>query len=266
MNFMIQRMTKYAAIVSVIFILLSSLGYGSIPQIDRLCSAQLPGDNITRTEFIPERLNFTIDSFNDIEIMRDTMENLSVIKVGIDGKLRLSTSLPDISITGTYSSDEPIYAETLTLKAGASLIPSGNGDSIEMYARNLVMERGSLIDVSGRGDVNLGEGEDANDADRYWRGGGGGGGGGYGGEGADGGDGGGTGGLGGDGGENFGEIDDYDISAGSKGGEGGDSSSNGAKGGDGGGVIKLVAENIFINSTIKSEGTAGSISANSFRF
>ncbi len=187
MNTIFPKITRLTIILSVIIILMVSLNHGSILRIYRPGGAQFPEDEISKTVFIPEILNITLDSFQELNDMKDTTQNLTFIKEGNDGSLRLSTNIPDITITGSFSSGEPIYAETLTLKAGASVIPSGGGDNIEMYARNLVMERGSIIDVTGRGGINDGKGEDGKNADRYWRGGGGGGGGGYGGEGADGG-------------------------------------------------------------------------------
>ena len=241
----------------------SSLGFGVIPALNYPCEAQAIPDVFFFTDLDQGRKNFTIDSYRDFNDFSEVLENVTLMDAGAgDGRLRLSTGLPDITITSSYTTSEPVYAETLVMEPGAVWRPDGNGDSVEIYVRNFIMNRGGLIDVSGRGGNQLGEGEDGNDAQNAWTGGGGGGGGGYGMQGGDGGRGGANGGTGGDGGDEVGDSESYAIETGGKGGDGGDGSGSGGNGGDGGGTITLVAENIFINDTIICRGSNGVSSEN----
>lgn len=239
---------------------------------DRM-SLSRKGEGPVGVTYVPILMNFTLDTFDEFLAAEDESSNLSLMgSEGGDGSLRLSTGFPDISILGSYTDSEAIYAETLTIRAGAYLLPS-DSDRIEIYARNVVMKSGSVIYISGTGNTPQGRGSDGEEAtstthsgNTYWYGGGGGGGGaGYGGNGGKGGTGGGHSvyrGRGGDKGLQNGEPDDFVISSGAKGGGGGKSNSSGGIGGMGGGVVKIVAENIFMNGTVRCEGEGGGTSAN----
>ena len=253
--------SKISTLTLVILMILSPLGPGFLFFSNDSVSAQDGGSDSVTMDYIPELLNFTLESHDDYEDLEESSDNVTLLHENDNGILRLSTGLPDITVTGPYQSNGE-YGETIIMKAGSKWMPDG-GDSIEIYARNFIMERGSTIDVSGLGDNILGEGDDGDDGANDWRGGGGGGGGGYGDKGGDGGIGGWTGGSGGNGGDDFGEPGGSTISYGGKGGDGGDGVSDGGKGGEGGGIVKIVADNIFINGSIECEGNKGTTSDDS---
>ena len=213
-----------------------------------------------RSDSGAKTLNFTLDSEVDFENFEDLRDNLTVFTDNDgNGKIRLSTGLPDIIIVGEYATDEPMYAETIILTSGSKLMPITT-DGLEIYARNFIMENGSTIDVSCIGEELIGSGENGGDSQRSNSGGGGGGGGGYSAEGGSGGkgpnDGGAEGGSGG-GGMMHGSSNEFAIASGSKGGSGGNSDSDGGLAGLGGGSVYIVAENIVINGMIKANGEDG---------
>jgi len=264
MNEPISISLKVLASLTVMLTVLSSFGLVSIALINRHDDIDATGMN-SRTEYVPEILNFTMDGYVDFEDFEDVAENVTLIeKEAGNGKLRLSTGLSDLTILSTFNSSQPVYGETIRVKPGATWT-ADNTDRIEIYARNFIMERDSTISVSGVGDNLMGSGD--NGANSQYSGGGGGGGGSYGDVGGVGGKGArGWGGNGGPAGNSYGSLDTYDVLVGSSGGTGGNSASHGGgTGGGGGGLVKIVADNIVLNGSILANGGTGVTSPNTVR-
>ena len=216
-----------------------------------------------RSDSEAETLNFTLDSVEDFEYFEDSRENLTLFTDnGDDGKIRLSTGLSDVTIDGLFNSSGPFYAETIVIKSGGVWTPDAT-DTIEINARNFIMESGSIVDASGTGNNLLGKGDDGTES--QWSGGGGGGGGAFGNDGGAGGKGARQwGGEGGEGGEPQGAENTDEVKIGSGGGAGGGASQQrGGAGGHGGGVVSISAENIVINGTIFTDGDKGADTPNS---
>lgn len=257
---MLQRGSRFYRSIVLLYsitLILSSVGIGSVHH-DCTVHDGIPASPPVGNRYDPILLNFTLDSGEDLQGMADVLENVTIVDEEA-GHLRLSTGLPDITITGTQTLNAPLFAETVTMKSGSFLLPDGI-DTLEVYARNFVMESGSVIDMSGSGASQQGTGQPGQDSSST--GGGGGGGGAYGNRGGAGGRGGRDGSTGGSAGQIYGAADTYEISGGSPGGKGGKTDTfQGAAGSSGGGVVKIVAEIIYLNGTILAEGAKGGESA-----
>lgn len=258
MNKQVSNSLKVLSCLVVVLTVMSSFGIVTITSINGFGDPDASG-RYSRTGYIPEVLNFTMDGYDDFEAFEETSQNLTQVENEMgDGKLRLSTGLHDMTIQGAFSSSQPVYAETIRMKPGAVWSPD-NTDSIEIYARNFIMERDSIISVSGVGNSMMGRGDDGEDDNSRYSGGGGGGGGGYGDIGGKGGAGSSRRGRvdGGNGGNQHGGTNSYDILTGCKGGTGGHAFTTPGDGGPGGGKLVIISETISINGTIMVNGVKG---------
>lgn len=258
--------TKVVSLVLVISLFFTMVQITPVLLESKVKTGEM-GSGLDGVRYQPDMLNVTLNTFEQFNQTVEHFEDIVLFGAGQEGGLRLSTGLPDMIIDGVLSTDEPLYGETIVLRPGAVLTPD-QGDSVEVHARNFIMEAGSLIDVSFRGDSMSGEGGEGGESDSQYQdehvsGGGGGGGGGYGGEG-------GQGGKGpddnnyegdpGDAGVAHGSSNLFEISSGSRGGVGGDSDTDGGQGGMGGGSVSIIASNIELDGTIMANGEGGEVS------
>ncbi len=255
---------RVLALLIVVLTMLSSFDLVLVSRINGFDDSETSNLK-SRTEYVPEILNFSMADLKDFEDFEELSENVTLLeKEAGDGKLRLSTGLPDMTIQGAFSSSQPVYAETIRVKVGTVWV-ADNVDRIEIYARNFIMERDSTISVAGVGNNLIGGGNDGSNSQSSGGGGGGGGSyadiGGVGGKGARQ-----YGGNGGTAGNTYGSNDTYDILTGSSGGKGGNSAHyGGATGGHGGGIIKIIADNMVLNGSIIANGENGETSQNTQR-
>ena len=122
--------SKISTFALVILMILSPLGPGFLIFGNDSVSAHSGDRTLEKMNYVPEILNFTLDSHDDYEEMEESSDNLTLIHENDDGILRLSTGLPDITINGPYQSNGE-YGENIIMKAGSMWTPDG-GDSIEI--------------------------------------------------------------------------------------------------------------------------------------
>ena len=263
MNKHVSSHIKLLCLIIGILIILPSMEMAINIHIDAPPPLKVEDKTLLRSGPGVETLNFTLDNVEDFENFEDSRENITLFTdAGDNGKLRLSTGLPDVMIDGPFNSSGPFFAETIVMKSGGIWTPDAT-DTIEINARNFIMESGSIIDATGTGDNLLGKGDDGTES--QWSGGGGGGGGAFGNNGGIGGKGARQwGGNGGEGGETQGAENTEEVKIGGGGGTGGDAAQQrGGAGSPGGGVILICAENIVINGTIITNGKKGTDTSNS---
>jgi len=132
----------------MVLMVIPTLGTG-VPMDDEKEDCRGVENGFEVMEFTPEILRYSLDTFEEFRNAEAQSSNISFIAgENGDGRIRLYTGLGDVTVTGPYIATQPVYAETFTMRAGAYLRASGT-DTVEIYARNFVMMKGSVMDLRG---------------------------------------------------------------------------------------------------------------------